>query len=230
MVYQAPIFGIAGGDANGAFEGTGVQKTYSSGINWTHVFSPTLLNEFRVGVAHYHNTAQKSDYGTNASTNLGIPGINISQFNSGLVIINGPFTNPLVGYSASLPWIRAEANIDLVDNVTKTHGNHTFVVGFDMRRIRDDLLQTQTYSPRGVLQLRVFANELRGKLPTAANGTDELGDDARTNTTRGPTHGQFPAGQPQVRHGPRLQQQFFRLTGPGTSSPMPPTDGRSATS
>jgi Carboxypeptidase regulatory-like domain len=150
VVYQAPIFGMAGGDANGAFEGTGVQKTYSSGINWDHVFTPTLLNEFRVGVAHYHNTAQESDYGTNDSTNLGIPGINISQFDSGLVGINiGAFTEPLVGYSASLPWVRAEANIDLVDNVTKTHNNHTFTFGFDMRRIRDDLLQTQTYSPRG---------------------------------------------------------------------------------
>jgi len=152
VVYQAPIFGAAGGDANGAFEGTGVQKTYSSGINWTHVFSSTLLNEFRVGVAHYNNVAQETDYGKNDSTSLGIPGINISQFDSGLVGIqlNGPFTNPLVGYSASLPWVRAEANIDLVDNVTKTLRNHTFTIGFDMRRIRDDLLQTQTYSPRGV--------------------------------------------------------------------------------
>ena len=85
VVYQAPIFGTAGGDANGAFEGTGIQKTYSSGINWTHVFTPNLLNEFRFGVAHYHNTAQESDYGSNDSTNLGIPGINISQFDSGLV-------------------------------------------------------------------------------------------------------------------------------------------------
>jgi hypothetical protein len=53
VIYQAPIFRAAGGNANGGFQGTGVQKTYSSGINWNHVFSPTLLNEFRVGVAHY---------------------------------------------------------------------------------------------------------------------------------------------------------------------------------
>jgi len=171
VVYQAPIFGTAGGDANGAFEGTGIQKTYSSGMNWNHVFSPTLLNEFRFGVAHYNNVAQQSDFGTNASTNLGIPSINISQFNSGLVGINiGGFTSPLVGYSASLPWVRAEANIDLVDNVTKTHGNHTFTFGFDMRRIRDDLLQTQTYSPRGVYNFGVSQTNCAGncQLP---NGT-----------------------------------------------------------
>jgi hypothetical protein len=171
VVYQAPIFGNAGGDANGAFEGTGVQKTYSSGINWTHIFSPSLLNEFRVGVAHYHNTAQESDYGSNDSTSLGIPAINISQFNSGLVGINiGAFTEPLVGYSASLPWVRAEANIDLVDNVTKTVGNHTFTLGFDVRRIRDDLLQTQTYSARGAYFFGTSQTNCAGSC-SLANGT-----------------------------------------------------------
>ncbi|HEX4231673.1 MAG TPA: carboxypeptidase regulatory-like domain-containing protein [Bryobacteraceae bacterium] len=176
VVYQAPIFGNAGGDANGAFEGTGVQKTYSSGINWTHIFSANLLNEFRFGVAHYHNTAQQTDYGSNDSTNLGIPGINISQFDSGLVGINiGAFTEPLVGYSASLPWVRAEANIDLVDNVTKTYGNHTFTLGFDMRRIRDDLLQTQTYSPRGAYFF--------GTAQTACAGDCQLANGTVTSAT-----------------------------------------------
>ena len=171
LIYQAPIFGLAGGDANGGFQGTGVQKTYSTGINWTHIFSADLLNEFRVGVAHYHNTAQPTDYGSNASTALGIPGINISQFDSGLVGINiGAFTEPLVGYSASLPWERAEANIDVVDNVTKTWGNHTFTLGFDMRRIRDDLLQTQTYSPRGAYFFGTAQTSCAGDCQLA-NGT-----------------------------------------------------------
>jgi hypothetical protein len=122
-------------------------------------------------VAYYHNSAQESDYGLNASTSLGIPGINVSQFDSGLVGINiGAFTEPLVGYSASLPWIRAEANIDLVDNVTKTYGNHTFTIGFDMRRIRDDLLQTQTYSPRGVYTFGTAQTQCAGDC-LLANGT-----------------------------------------------------------
>lgn len=183
VIYQAPIFGPAGGDANGAFEGTGVQKTYSSGINWDHIFSPTLLNEFRVGVAHYNNVAQPSDYGTNASTALGIPGINISQFDSGLVGINiGGFTSPLVGYSASLPWVRAEVNADLTDHVTKTMRNHTFTFGFDMRRIRDDLLQTQTYSPRGVYQFGVSQTNCAGncQLP---NGTSSSATTPNSTTS-----------------------------------------------
>jgi len=199
VVYQAPIFGPAGGDANGAFEGTGVQKTYSSGINWIHVFSPNLINEFRFGVAHYHNTAEESDYGTNDSTNLGIPGINISQFDSGLVGINlnGPFTNPMVGYSASLPWVRAEANIDLVDNVTKTHGNHNFTFGFDMRRIRDDLLQTQTYSARGVYSYGVAQTNCAGNC-TEPNGSTSAATTPNPTTSWANDLASFLLDSPQV--------------------------------
>jgi hypothetical protein len=168
VVYQAPIFGTAGGPGpGGAFQGTGIQKTYSTGVNWDHVFTPTFLVETRFGVAHYHNAAQQSDYGTNTATNLGIPGINISDFTSGMVGVNGPFSNPMVGYSASLPWVRAEANIDFVNNWTKIYSNHTIKFGFDMRRLRDDLLQTQTYSPRGLFN---FATAQTGNPADASTG------------------------------------------------------------
>ncbi len=181
VVFQAPLFGLAGGNGpGGAFMGTGIQKTYSTGINWNHIFNPTLLMEFRFGVAHYNNAATQSDYGTTASSALGIPGINVSQFTSGLVGVNlnGPFSNPMVGYSASLPWIRAEANIDLVNNWTKIHGNHTFRFGFDMRRLRDDLLQTQTYSPRGLYQ---FGASQAGCAGNCVGSTFGTGLDPTTN-------------------------------------------------
>ena len=155
VLFQAPLFGNAGGPGpGGAFMGTGIQKTYSTGINYNRVLSPTLLTEVRIGVAHYHNTAQPSDFGTNDATNLGIPGVNLASdpFTGGIVGINlnGPFSNPFIGYSASLPWVRAEANIDMVNSWTKVQGNHTIRWGVDIRRVRDDLLQDQTYSPRGV--------------------------------------------------------------------------------
>jgi len=156
IVYQAPLFGPElGGDANGTFQGTGSQKTYSSGLNYDHVFSPTFLTEFRFGVAYYHSSAIPSDYGSADATKVGIPGVNISPFTSGQVgiTINGGYGssgNPMIGYSASVPWVRAEANIDTINNWTKIFGNHTFKWGIDLRRVRDDLLQDQTFSPRGV--------------------------------------------------------------------------------
>jgi hypothetical protein len=152
VVYQAPIFGdVAGGFAQGAFEGTGTQKTYSAGINFDRIVSPTLVAEFRIGVAHYHNDALPADYGQTTAKDLGIPGANIDQWTSGIpsININGGFSTPIVGYSASVPWRRAEVNGDLVNTWTKMKGNHTIKFGVDYRRIRDDLLQTQTVNPRG---------------------------------------------------------------------------------
>ncbi len=151
-IFQAPAFGLAGGAANGGFQGTGVQRTYSGGINYSHIYSPTLITELRFGVAYYNNIAVPSDYGQNQSAALGIPGLNLSPITSGLVSINiGQFySNPIVGYSASLPWTRAEANIDVANSWTKILGNHTIKFGGDIRRIRDALLQEQTFSPRGI--------------------------------------------------------------------------------
>jgi hypothetical protein len=153
-IFQAPIFGAAGGPAQGNFEGNGIQNTYSTGLNYNRFFSNTLVAEFRVGVAWYHNEAHNSDFGTKASEALGIPGVNLDAITSGIVGItianNRGFSNPLIGYSASLPWIRSETNIDFANTWTKIRGNHTFKFGVDLRRVRDALLQEQTFSPRGL--------------------------------------------------------------------------------
>jgi Carboxypeptidase regulatory-like domain len=152
-VLQAPIFGIAGGPAQGNFEGSGLQNTYSTGLNYNRFFSNTLVAEFRVGVAWYHNEAHNTDFGTNTSDTLGIPGVNLDKtITSGIVgiTINGGFSNPLIGFSASLPWVRSETNIDFANTWTKILGNHTVKFGVDLRRVRDALLQEQTFSPRGL--------------------------------------------------------------------------------
>ncbi|MBB5339404.1 TonB-dependent receptor [Tunturiibacter gelidoferens] len=152
--FQAPAFGsFLGGPAGGGFEGTGLQTSYSTGGNYDHIFSPTLFTEVRFGVAHLRNNSQPSDYGSNDADALGVPGVNIAgqPFTSGQVglTINGGFSGTLIGYSASVPWIRGESNIDFVNNWTKVIRNHTIKFGGDLRRVRDDLLQDQTFSPRG---------------------------------------------------------------------------------
>ncbi len=151
LTTQAPAFGsFLGGPAGGGFQGTGNQHAYSLGVNYDHVFSPTLFSELRFGVAHLRNNSQPTDYGSNDATAAGIPGVNISPFTSGQAGITiGNFSGPTFGYAASMPWIRAEANIDLVNNWTKTIRNHSIKFGGDLRRVRDDLLQGQSFSPRG---------------------------------------------------------------------------------
>lgn len=154
-VFDPPSFGAAGGPHGGGFSGSGVQKAQNGAINYNRIFNPTLIAEFRFGVNRYRNDAQQVDYGTNASDQIGIPGVNLDQWTSGLasVDITG-FSNPVVGYSASLPWIRSETNFNLVNTWTKTWGAHTTKFGADIRRLRDDLLQTQTQNPRGIFRFR----------------------------------------------------------------------------
>ena len=174
-IFQAPAFGAAGGGpAQGAFAGTGTQGTYSTGLNYDRAFSGTLLTEARIGVAHYGNRAVPTGYGTDYATQTGIPGVNISQFTSGQVgIALSPtdFSSPIIGYSASLPWIRGETNVDGVNHWTKIIRNHSIKFGVDIRRIHDDLLQDQTFSPRGAI---TFAEDNTSEPGAQTNVANEM--------------------------------------------------------
>src|SRR3989475_9868314 len=79
-----------------------------------------------------------------------------------LTVNNGD--NCFACYSASLPWIRGETNLNVANNWTKTRGNHTFKWGVDYHRLRDDLAQWQDQNPRGVLR---FTNNVTSINPNA---------------------------------------------------------------
>jgi hypothetical protein len=148
-------FGIAGGGGKG-FAATGVNRTQSAAINYTRLISVTLLTEARIGLSRYSNVAENLDAGTNASEAVGIRGVNLDRWSSGLASMNiSGYPNPLVGYSGSLPWNRAETHFNFVNNWTKQMQNHTIKFGVDVRRLRDELLQTQDAGgPRGEFQFR----------------------------------------------------------------------------
>jgi hypothetical protein len=136
-------FGIAGGGGKG-FAGTGVNRTQSAAVNYTRLISSTFITEARVGLSRYSNIAETIDAGTKASEAIGIKGVNLDRWTSGLTSISvGGYAGPLVGYAGSLPWNRAETNFNFVNNWTKTHRNHTIKFGAEVRRLREELLQTQ---------------------------------------------------------------------------------------
>jgi hypothetical protein len=160
---EQPVFGLAGGPGQGGFLGTGNQTIHSSALIHTHVFSPTLIVETRIGLSHYHNVALNADTGSNASTAIGINGVNLNGFTSGMTNIDiGGFSSPMVGYSASLPWDRGETNISVTNIWTKIRGNHSFKWGAEVRRLRDDLVQAQTFGPRGRFTFGTGTTALNG--------------------------------------------------------------------
>jgi len=72
---RRPLGLPAAGRAETPLQGTGTQNTYSTGINYDHAFSGTLLTEARIGVANYGNSATPTGYGTDYAKQIGIPGV-----------------------------------------------------------------------------------------------------------------------------------------------------------
>jgi hypothetical protein len=185
--FQAPVFGsfLGGPAGSGGFEASGTANAYSTGFNYDHIFSPTLFTEARIGVAHLRNAAQQTDYGSNDARTLGIPGngpngTDNTATSSGQVAFqvsniagdgeNGT-SSPLIGYSQSLPWLRAESNIDFANNWTKILGNHAIKFGADIRRVRDDLLQGNVNAAAGTFYFSENQTSEPGATPYGPPGT-----------------------------------------------------------
>jgi Carboxypeptidase regulatory-like domain/TonB dependent receptor len=159
-----PNGGIYGGPHNGGFQGSGPSRNQSPGLNYTHILSPTLVTEFRFGIVRNHNQAINVDSGLTTSKDIGIPGVNLDKWSSGLTEIrfDSQYNNPMLGFSNSLPWIRSVTNFNIVNNWTKTMGTHIFKFGADIRRERQDLLQTQVFNPRGRFVFTAGTTSLNG--------------------------------------------------------------------
>ena len=149
--FQQAIFGDAGGPAAGGSEASGTNTVFNTALEYTHIVSSSLFIEARAGIDHYRNDTFPAGYGVDIASQLGIPGVNVSPFTSGAPTIDiTNYSEPLIGVGASYPWQRGETNIDMVNNWTKNIGNHSLKFGGEIRRVRDDLVQGQTYGPRGV--------------------------------------------------------------------------------
>jgi hypothetical protein len=112
--------------------------------NYNKTWSSTLVQEVRVGMSYYHNEAVAEADGLNTSEEVGIRGVNLNRFSSGISTIDvAGYNGTLVGYSASLPWDRSERTWTVATTVTKLQGNHTVKIGGDLRYNGDFLLQVQ---------------------------------------------------------------------------------------
>ena len=122
----------------------GIQNTTLSAqgaaFNETHLFSPTLLNEFRTGYSRTNPFTSQSDFGHQSASSIGIQGLNVSQFASGLPNIQvggscGSEFTCLQGGQAFLPAHPRQTNIQFEDTLSWTRGRHQLKFGF--RYIRE---------------------------------------------------------------------------------------------
>jgi hypothetical protein len=110
-------------------------KAQGLSANETHIFTPNLVNELRIGYARTNPFTRQSDYGHNSSTSLGIAGLNINQFTTGLPNIQiggscGSEETCLQGGTAFLPANPRQTNVQFEDTLSVTRGNHNVKLGF----------------------------------------------------------------------------------------------------
>jgi hypothetical protein len=151
VVFDPAVFGQYGGPANNAFAGTGTNTSTSSAITWTRVISAKTVLDVRGGLNWYHNVTDTTAAGLTTATDVGIPGVNLDAYTSGISQITiGGHSDPLLGFSASQPWDRGEKTWSIVSSLTRMLNTHTIKVGGEWRHNRDFLLQTQDNGgPRG---------------------------------------------------------------------------------
>ncbi len=107
-------------------------RTQGLALNYRHTFSPTLLLALRGGIARTNPKTVPSDFGKNASTSLGIQGINISLFTSGISNININELTGLSGGPAFLPVNPKQTHYQFDSNLFYTFGRNTLKFGYHM--------------------------------------------------------------------------------------------------
>jgi len=110
-------------------------STFATGLDWT--INPRLINQINFGIL---NTQERAQPGNSFDA---FKGINFLPVASSFV--NGPaaFTPPVPASASILPEPRNNPVWDFTDNVTWTHGNHTFTFGGHFRFSNQHDVNTQ---------------------------------------------------------------------------------------
>ena len=126
-----------------SFAGTSFQPTQHVATSYVRVFSPTLVNDFRVGFNRYRLDYVPTNFapGAGLGNELGVPNSNVTPREQNLPIFS-PASYLGVGQTRSLPLYRRENTFQELDNLTWTLGLHTLKIGADFRRRQLTIYQT----------------------------------------------------------------------------------------
>lgn len=136
---------LAGGpgmDSTG-FSGSSKVNNQSLSLGYTHIFSASLVNELRFGFYRYNVHVLPGGYGTTPALDAGIPGLNQdNSITSGMpafYIAGASGASLNLGYSNTVnrcncALTEREKEFQVVDNLTKTFGNHNLKFGADLKR------------------------------------------------------------------------------------------------
>jgi hypothetical protein len=114
-------------------------ETRNTAVDETHVFSPTMVNELRLGIARQYFPFVVASYNQDWPQKLGLPS-NVP--NTALP----DFTNGYTSFPTQTVGIRGALTWDATDTLTKVEGNHSIKAGFEYRLLFGNNYQTSNPS------------------------------------------------------------------------------------
>src|SRR6266545_7581148 len=104
--------------------------THGAAANWTHIFGPTVVNELRLGFAKTNPETRQSDFGHQSASSLGIQGINVTEFTTGLPNLNIQDLTGISGGPAFLPVNPKQTHYQFEDSLAFIRGRHSLKTGY----------------------------------------------------------------------------------------------------
>ena len=133
--------GIADGTSTSAW-GRQILKGQSLTVGWTHIFSPTLVNDFRLGFLRDYSFAEQDPFGLNQVDEF-VPGVPENPAVAGgisqITLTNLTF----IGSPDFLPKQQVPQQFQWVDTLSKTTGNHSLKFGVDLRAPMRNIYQDE---------------------------------------------------------------------------------------
>ena len=164
-IVPGPFGGIADGGA--FYAGNQNTRSWNSALSETHAFSPTFVNEFRLGYNHLSVSRVQPNANTQGiPEQFGIQGVPQGNSNGGLGSIYFGSLSSL-GSSQYLPSIELSTTSQITDNLTKIVGRHSFRVGFEWQRLGFSILQP--IAARGTWAFSGYYTEV----PTTTGGNTD---------------------------------------------------------
>ena len=184
----------------------------------THTFSSTLINEFRFAFNWGRFQNLQYNYNVNEAANLGMGGVPFTNGpdNGGLppVSISGV---QAFGSHANDPALEGEDIYQIIDNLTKTAGNHSLKAGIEFMPIR--FFSTATGSTRGTYSytgaftgVTSVANTGNGVADFLAQGYNTSGNLTGTNNMGGGGIGNYALNNYEFGYIGAYMQDDWRVT------------------
>lgn len=139
---------LSPGSGDYGFSGPATDNAYNYQLNYTRIFTNTLVMELKAAYTRINNSSGGANSGTNASTVVGFPGnVNYGPQSTGLSLFDQGNGLATLGDSRYLPLQDLTNTFQYNGAITKTLGNHVLKAGASL--IRRQAREAQSADPNG---------------------------------------------------------------------------------